>query len=132
MKVRVLYTEGHGRFVEQDYDCPDQFDNGIIVQGVMTGVCTSDVAMMQGEFGPLPLHMQGHEGLGQVIEICNNIKDVEIGDFVKVSHQVYIGEHCKIGNGCMIHAGSKIMPGIELGKNVYVRSEEHTSELQSH
>lgn len=83
MKVRVLCTEGQGRFVENDYDCPDQFDDGIIVQAVMTGVCTSDVAMMQGDFGPLPLHMQGHEGLGQVIAVGKNIfTDIKEGDYV--------------------------------------------------
>jgi len=38
--------------------------------------------MMVGDFGPLPLHMQGHEGLGQVIGIGANIKDVNLGDFV--------------------------------------------------
>jgi threonine dehydrogenase-like Zn-dependent dehydrogenase len=38
--------------------------------------------MMVGDFGPLPLHMQGHEGLGQVIGIGANIKDVNFGDFV--------------------------------------------------
>jgi threonine dehydrogenase-like Zn-dependent dehydrogenase len=38
--------------------------------------------MMQGNFGPLPLHMQGHEGLGQVIGIGANITNVKLGDFV--------------------------------------------------
>jgi threonine dehydrogenase-like Zn-dependent dehydrogenase len=38
--------------------------------------------MMQGNFGPLPLNMQGHEGLGQVLEIGANIKGIAIGDFV--------------------------------------------------
>ncbi len=83
MKVRILHTTGKGCFAETEYDCPDQFDDGIIVRAVMTGVCTSDVAMMQGEFGPLPLHMQGHEGLGQVIAVGANVKTaVKVGDYV--------------------------------------------------
>lgn len=83
MKVKILHTTGQGSFAETDYDCPDQFDDGIIVRAVMTGVCTSDVAMMQGEFGPLPLHMQGHEGLGQVIAVGANVKtQVKVGDYV--------------------------------------------------
>ena len=48
----------------------------------MTGVCRSDIDMMEGNFGPLPLHMQGHEGLGKVIGVGANIKDVNIGDYV--------------------------------------------------
>jgi D-arabinose 1-dehydrogenase-like Zn-dependent alcohol dehydrogenase len=38
--------------------------------------------MMQGNFGPLPLIMQGHEGLGQVIKVGKNVKDVKEGDYV--------------------------------------------------
>jgi D-arabinose 1-dehydrogenase-like Zn-dependent alcohol dehydrogenase len=38
--------------------------------------------MMQGNFGPLPLNMQGHEGLGKVIRRGSDVKDVDIGDFV--------------------------------------------------
>jgi threonine dehydrogenase-like Zn-dependent dehydrogenase len=38
--------------------------------------------MMQGEFGPLPLDMQGHEGLGQVVDVGAEVKDVKVGDYV--------------------------------------------------
>jgi threonine dehydrogenase-like Zn-dependent dehydrogenase len=38
--------------------------------------------MMQGNFGPLPLNMQGHEGLGQVIQIGSEVEDVQVGDYV--------------------------------------------------
>ena len=38
----------------------------IEVKALMTGVCRSDIDMMNGNFGPLPLEMQGHEGLGEV------------------------------------------------------------------
>ena len=48
----------------------------------MTGVCRSDIDMMEGNFGPLPLHMQGHEGLGQVTKIGNKISNISIGDYV--------------------------------------------------
>ena len=48
----------------------------------MTGVCRSDIDMMQGEFGPLPLSMQGHEGLGRVIGIGASITGVKFNDYV--------------------------------------------------
>lgn len=83
MMTRILATTGLGDFVETEYDCPDNIDNGIVVKNVMTGVCTSDIAMMQGQFGPLPLHMQGHEGLGQVIAVGKNVfGDIKVGDYV--------------------------------------------------
>ena len=38
--------------------------------------------MMNGKFGPLPLEMQGHEGLGEVLECGKDVKDVQEGDLV--------------------------------------------------
>lgn len=83
MKTKLLATQGQGYFYETEYLCPENVDDGIIVRNIMTGVCTSDVAMMQGLFGPLPLNMQGHEGLGRVIAIGDNVRaDVHVGDYV--------------------------------------------------
>jgi len=79
---RVLATEGNGFFYETEYEVPVLTEDEICVRAVMTGVCRSDIDMMEGNFGPLPLHMQGHEGLGKVIEIGANITDVNIGDYV--------------------------------------------------
>ena len=78
----ILYTEGEGAFVEADWTRPQCGDNEIAVKAVLTGVCRSDIDMMNGGFGPLPINMSGHEGLGQVIEVGNNIKNVSVGDFV--------------------------------------------------
>ena len=83
MKTRILYTDGKGKFVETDYYKPDCGDNEITVRAVMTGVCRSDIAMMLGEFGPLPLQMSGHEGIGQVVVVGENLKtQVKVGDYV--------------------------------------------------
>ena len=78
---RILVTNGKG-FFETVYHCNDPTDNEIQVNNVMTGVCRSDIDMMMGKFGPLPLHMQGHEGLGQVVKIGKNVQDVVPGDYV--------------------------------------------------
>jgi threonine dehydrogenase-like Zn-dependent dehydrogenase len=79
---KVLATEGNGFFYESDYHVPPLTEDEICVRAVMTGVCRSDIDMMQGDFGPLPLHMQGHEGLGKVIGIGANITNVKFGDYV--------------------------------------------------
>jgi threonine dehydrogenase-like Zn-dependent dehydrogenase len=80
--TRCLQTTGQGFFEEVTYDLPPLTENEICVRAVMTGVCRSDIDMMMGDFGPLPLHMQGHEGLGEVIGIGANITNVSFGDFV--------------------------------------------------
>lgn len=82
MKVRCLQTTGQGYFEEVEYEKPCIFANEIEVQSIMTGVCRSDIDMMQGTFGLLPLHMQGHEGLGRVTAIGHDITDVAVGDYV--------------------------------------------------
>jgi D-arabinose 1-dehydrogenase-like Zn-dependent alcohol dehydrogenase len=80
--TRCLQTTGQGFFEEVTYDVPPLTENEICVRAVMTGVCRSDIDMMMGDFGPLPLHMQGHEGLGEVIGIGANITNVNFGDYV--------------------------------------------------
>lgn len=82
MKVKCLQTTGQGYFEEVEYDKPEISNNEIEVETIMTGVCRSDIDMMQGTFGLLPLNMQGHEGLGKVTAIGSNITDVSVGDFV--------------------------------------------------
>lgn len=82
MIVKCLQTLGQGHFEEVDFDKPEPLANEIEVRAVFTGVCRSDIDMMQGNFGPLPLHMQGHEGLGIVTKVGANILDVQVGDCV--------------------------------------------------
>ncbi len=85
MIVRVLQTTGNGSFTEVTWNKPEPLDNEIEVKAVMTGVCRSDIDMMQGTFGPLPLEMQGHEGLGIVTKVGKDINlhsGVTVGSFV--------------------------------------------------
>lgn len=82
MKVKCLQTTGQGYFEEVVYDKPEPASNQIEVKAVMTGVCRSDIDMMQGNFGPLPLEMQGHEGLGIVTKVGANVFGVEVGEYV--------------------------------------------------
>jgi len=80
--TRCLQTTGQGFFEEVEYNKPEIGLDDIEVQAVMTGVCRSDIDMMNGNFGPLPLHMQGHEGLGRVIKIGLNVTGIAKGDYV--------------------------------------------------
>ena len=80
--TRCLQTTGQGFFEEVEYIKPEPSDYEIEVKALMTGVCRSDIDMMQGNFGPLPLHMQGHEGLGVVTKVGKNIGMTQVGDIV--------------------------------------------------
>ena len=82
MKVKLLSTTGNGKFEEVEWIKPNHTADEIEVKALMTGVCRSDLEMMQGNFGPLPLSMQGHEGLGVVTQVGENITNVSVGDYV--------------------------------------------------
>jgi D-arabinose 1-dehydrogenase-like Zn-dependent alcohol dehydrogenase len=82
MKVKLLQTTGSGVFEEIDWNKPDHNSTEIEVKALMTGVCRSDLEMMLGNFGPLPLSMQGHEGLGVVTQVGELIDGVNVGDYV--------------------------------------------------
>jgi len=80
--TRCLQTTGQGFFEEVEYNKPQPTSDQIEVRAIMTGVCRSDIDMMQGNFGPLPLHMQGHEGLGIVTKVGLLVTGVKEGDYV--------------------------------------------------
>ncbi len=82
MKVRLLHTDGNGSFKEISWDKPNISDTEIEVKALKTGVCRSDLDMMQGNFGPLPLEMQGHEGLGIITKVGDLVKNGNVGDYV--------------------------------------------------
>ena len=82
MLVKLLQTTGNGKFEEIEWNKPDVGNEEIEVMALMTGICRSDIDMMNGNFGPLPLNMQGHEGLGQVTKIGKEITDTKVGDIV--------------------------------------------------
>lgn len=80
---RLLRTYGHGHFIEESYDMPNVCDDEITVKTLLTGICRSDIDMMNGNFPILPASMQGHEGLGLVIDVGVNLKSaVKVGDIV--------------------------------------------------
>ena len=82
MKVKLLQTTGNGNFEEIDWIKPNHTSTEIEVKALMTGVCRSDLEMMLGNFGPLPLNMQGHEGLGVVTQVGESVVGVKVGDIV--------------------------------------------------
>ena len=99
MIVKCLQTTGQGYFEEVDYDKPEPSITEIEVKAVMTGVCRSDIDMMQGNFGPLPLSMQGHEGLGIVTKVGSTVSGVQKGDFVATRGEPAYADYYNVRNG---------------------------------
>lgn len=85
MKVKLLYTTGNRDIQETIWDKPEPTDNQIEVKSILTGICSSDVAMYNGEFPMLPKEIQGHEGLGMVTKVGSLVEsnsNIAVGDLV--------------------------------------------------
>jgi D-arabinose 1-dehydrogenase-like Zn-dependent alcohol dehydrogenase len=102
--VRQLVTDGEGTFFEKDYLVPMLTTDEIRVRAIMTGVCRSDIDMMNGKFALLPTDMHGHEGLGEVIAVGNNIEDCKVGDYVATRGEPGYADvyNCKQGTYCVV------------------------------
>lgn len=99
MRTRLLATDGKGRFTEVLWEKPNPQSDEIGVKAVMTGICRSDIAMMQGNFGPLPLHMQGHEGLARVTEVGSSVLNVKVGDYVATRGEPAYADYYNVRDG---------------------------------
>ena len=99
MKNRILYTSGDGKFVETSWKKSRHKDNEISVKALMTGICRSDIDMMQGNFGPLPIHMQGHEGLAEVIEVGKDIVGIVPGNIVATRGEPAFSDYYNVRHG---------------------------------
>lgn len=102
--VRQLFTDGTGEFFEKDYLVPMLLANEIRVEAVMTGICRSDIDMMNGDFALLPTNMHGHEGLGRVIAVGNNVDDCNVGDYVATRGEPAYADvyNCSQGTYCVV------------------------------
>jgi hypothetical protein len=80
--VRALKTDGKGSFFEGNYTIPELKPTEILVKSVFTGICTSDIDMMQGKFPLLAEHQMGHEGLAEVVAIGDKVINAQVGNYV--------------------------------------------------
>lgn len=59
---------------------------GVLIEAVRIGVCGTDREIMNAEYGTAPAGFDhlviGHENLGRVVEIGENVKDLEVGNYV--------------------------------------------------
>ena len=127
-EVSILYTEGKGKFEEGKINIPDIEPNQIRVKSKMTGVCRSDIEMMHGNFGPLPLEMQGHEGLGEVLEVGADVKDVEVGDYVATRGEPAYADEYNANDGTFVKVPrldpKYIIEPVACGLNVVMQEED--------
>lgn len=109
MKALVAYGKGDYRF-EPNYPTPECGPDDIIIKTEGCGVCAGDLKCQHGaamfwgdETQPSwvkPPFIPGHEFLGTIVELGENVKNFEIGDRITADQIVPCGEckFCKDGH----------------------------------
>ncbi|MEX2237473.1 MAG: Zn-dependent alcohol dehydrogenase [Dehalococcoidia bacterium] len=98
MKAALLWEQKTPLKV-QDVDIEDPRGGEVLVKTVASGVCHSDLHMIEGLWpSPLPL-LLGHEAAGIVEEIGEGVTYVKPGDHVVISFRAFCGrcDNCVTG-----------------------------------
>lgn len=134
MKALVAYSKDDYRF-EPNYPTPKCGPDDIIIKTEACGICAGDLkcnhgaAMFWGdEEQPMwvdPPFIPGHEFLGRIVEIGENVVGYEIGERITADQIVPCGEcrFCKDGHYwmCQPHATFGFQKGNNGGMAEYVR-----------
>jgi len=79
--TRTFFTTGKKDIIESEFELREPAPNEIQVKTRLVGVCRSDVDMFNGDFY-LPPDIQGHEGLGEVVNIGAEVDGISLGSIV--------------------------------------------------
>jgi aryl-alcohol dehydrogenase len=71
--------------VFQDLELAEPEGNEILVQTVATGICHTDLLLRDGIFGPAAPVIPGHEGVGVIEAVGDDVKELRVGDRVALS-----------------------------------------------
>ena len=135
MKVKLLHTTGNRDIIESIWDKPEPSKDEVEVRAVMTGVCSSDVAMYDGKFTTLPKEIQGHEGLGMVTKVGSLVEanmGIKEGDMVATRGEPGFADYYNAKMGTFVKVPNKADPkyilepvacGINVANAVYNHSE---------
>ena len=110
-------------------------ENEVVVQVAASGICGTDLHILEGEFAPTLPIIPGHEFSGTIVEVGSKVSDYKVGQKVAVDPSLHCGYcfYCKRarGNLCENWGGIGIsIPGgaAEFGavpaKNLYLLPDE--------
>ena len=100
--VKVEHTKSFQlkEVVEPTITTPD----GVKLKMVYSGICGTDVHIYNSDqwakTNIKTPHVNGHEGVGQIVETGDQVKDFAVGDFVSFETHIYCNECrvCQMGN----------------------------------
>ncbi len=109
--MRAAVVPAQGEFsIADDVDVPEPGPGEVLVRIVATGICHTDLAVLQGDLpAPMPIVL-GHEGAGIVESVGPGVRSVRSGDYVVASIVNSCGEcyQCFMGNLTLCEIGLNI------------------------
>src|SRR5580693_6375008 len=98
--MRQLTFEDVGRYVWRDVpDLTITAPEQALIRPLAVACCDLDVAVVHGRLPMPPGHAVGHEGLGEVVAVGDDVSGVRVGDRVVVPFQISCGDcrECRRG-----------------------------------
>ncbi|MDR2391635.1 MAG: alcohol dehydrogenase catalytic domain-containing protein [Planctomycetota bacterium] len=90
--MKAAQTIAPGKVEIRDFPMPVIGPGQILVRMLSVGICASDVQVFHGKhkYASFPL-VQGHEGIGVVVDTGSGVKHVAVGDHVNIQQQFACG-----------------------------------------
>jgi len=85
MKAAVVSEKNRGKVDIIDVELPELQPGQALVDVEYCGVCHTDLHVIKGDFGEVPGRIPGHEGVGIVKEIADDVTSLKVGDHVSIA-----------------------------------------------
>jgi 2-desacetyl-2-hydroxyethyl bacteriochlorophyllide A dehydrogenase len=99
VKAAVVTTPG--TIAIEEVPDPSPGATEVVVKPAATGICGTDLHIMDGEFAPAYPIVPGHEFAGEIVAVGSRVTGYAVGDQVAVDPSLYCGHcyYCKRARG---------------------------------
>ncbi|WP_056998051.1 alcohol dehydrogenase AdhP [Fructilactobacillus fructivorans] len=101
VKAAVVRDNSDGYVDVKDVKLRPIHEGEALVKVEYCGLCHTDLHVASGDFGEVPGRIIGHEGVGRVIQVADDVTDLKIGDRVSIAWFYSADgtcEYCVTGN----------------------------------
>jgi 2-desacetyl-2-hydroxyethyl bacteriochlorophyllide A dehydrogenase len=97
--VKAAVIAGKGVVEYGDVPEPRPGPREVVVRVAATGICGTDLHILDGEFAPTLPVIPGHEFAGEIVELGSEVAELSVGTKVAVDPSLYCFEcyYCKLG-----------------------------------
>jgi 2-desacetyl-2-hydroxyethyl bacteriochlorophyllide A dehydrogenase len=99
--VRAAVVTTPGTIAIEELPDPTPGPTEVLVKPAATGICGTDLHIMDGEFAPAYPIVPGHEFAGEIVAVGAEVTGYAVGDHVAVDPSLYCGHcyYCKRARG---------------------------------